>query len=224
MAKLQWGATGAKKYETGIEKVALYIRNGNAYGGAGNVAAWQGVTSVNESASGGDINTIWADNMKYAQIPGKEEFSFTIEAYDKPSIFGKCDGENTLIKGLHIKQQERQRFALAYVTTVGNDEKGNSFAKMLHIVVGAHAKPSSKSYSTIQDSPEPISFSWDCDTLPEKIPGYIETCRWSKVFTDKAEYDAVCSEIFDDTCTFANLAEFVNKCNAANSVTQQDVD
>ena len=68
-------------------------------------------------------------------------------------------------------QQNRTPFGLSYRTLVGNDIKGNDYGYKIHLVYGATAQPSEKSYETVNDSPEPAAFSWEYSTSPVTVPG-----------------------------------------------------
>ena len=59
-------------------------------------------------------------------------------------------------------------FAMSYRTIIGNDTSGNDYGYKLHIVYGAHAKPSERQRNTINDSPELTAFSWELTT--SKVP------------------------------------------------------
>jgi hypothetical protein len=62
-------------------------------------------------------------------------------------------------------------FGLSYRTVLGNDTENNDFGYKLHLVYNATAAPSEKGYTTINDSPEAITFSWECTTNPVEITG-----------------------------------------------------
>ena len=74
-----------------------------------------------------------------------------------------------------IGQQTRKTFGLAYRTIVGNDLVGNDFGYKLHLIYGATASPSEKNYSTVNDSPEAGSFSFELTTTPIAVQGYKNT-------------------------------------------------
>jgi hypothetical protein len=57
-------------------------------------------------------------------------------------------------------------FGMSYVTTLGNDTELNDFGEKIHLVYAATASPSERSYATINDSPEAITFSWEYTTSP----------------------------------------------------------
>lgn len=168
MARLVWDKTGEHFYETGVRNVVLYPMSGNTYGEG---VAWNGVTSIEESPSGADFNPIYADDIKYLNIQGAEEFGATIGAYTYPDEFEECDGFATPVDGVAVGQQARKGFGLCYRTTIGNDTEGIEYGYKLHIVYGARVTPSGKSYSSINDSPEPAEMSWEMNTTPVAVTG-----------------------------------------------------
>ena len=173
MAKLVWDAIGEHFYETGVDHVVLYRLDAqNAYSHG---YAWNGVSSISESPSGGDANPIWADNIKYLNLRAAEEYGSTIECYTYPDEFAECNGEGQPASGIAIGQQTRKTFGLSYRTIVGNDAQGNDLGYKLHLVYGCTASPSEKSYSTVNDSPEAGTFSFEISTVPVAIPGYKNT-------------------------------------------------
>lgn len=175
MAKLVWDQTGQRIYETGDKMVALFVQNTNGTYKTG--VAWNGVTAITESPSGAEATDLWADDTKYATMRSAEQFGGTIEAYTYPDEFEECDGTGhvTGVAGLSIGQQARRSFGLAYITTVGNDTELNDYGEKLHLVYGCTASPSERSYATINDSPEAITFSWEFETTPVDVTGFKKT-------------------------------------------------
>lgn len=170
MAKLVWDAIGERFYETGTSKGVLYPQAAGSYPKG---VAWNGLTAVTESPGGAEPNDLYADDIKYATLRSAETFGGTIEAYTYPPEFGLCDGTMTPedVEGVFIGQQPRTSFGLSYVTKIGNDTTDDLGYK-LHLVYGATASPSEKSYATINDSPEAITFSWEFTTTPVSIVGF----------------------------------------------------
>ena len=167
MAKLTWDNTGERFYETGVKNVALYVfDNSSGQKKYKDGVAWNGVTAISESPSGAEPTALYADDKKYLNLLSAEEFAASIEAYTYPDEFAECDGSASLAEGFAIGQQARSKFALAYKTTIGNDEAGNSLGYKLHIIYNCLAAPSEKAYNTINDSPEAITFSWEISTTP----------------------------------------------------------
>ena len=168
MARLVWDQTGEHFYETGVKQGVFYPQTEGTYT---NGVAWNGLTAVTESPSGAEATALYADDIKYLSLYSTEEFGATIEAYTYPEEFAKCDGSAALVDGVYVGQQTRKPFGLCYKTTLGNDTDGNDHGYKLHIIYGAMASPSEKAYSTINDSPDAITFSWEITTTPVSVSG-----------------------------------------------------
>jgi hypothetical protein len=193
MAKLVWDETSKRLYETGVSNGVLYRRGPD--GAYSNGVAWNGLTALTESPSGAEASPIYADNIKYLNLVSTEEFGGTIEAYTYPDEFAECDGTAQISNGLYAGQQQRKMFGLAYKTILGNDVELDSYGYKLHLIYGAIASPSEKSYSTVNDSPEAITFSWELTTTPVPVAGFKPTASLTidstKVSADKlAELEA----------------------------------
>lgn len=169
MAVLMWDQEGKRLYETGVEKCALYPRD--TTGAYPKGVAWNGITTVTESPSGAEATPIYADNNKYLNLFSTEELGLTIEAYTYPDEFAECDGSASIVEGVYAGQQRRTSFGLAYKTLLGNDVAGTDHGYRLHLVYGCTASPSEKGFSTVNDSPEAISFSWSVTTTPVEVTG-----------------------------------------------------
>ena len=172
MAKLVWDQTGKRLYETGVKQGVLYIKENGTYD---NGVAWNGLTAITESPSGAETTPLYADDIKYLNLLSTEEFAATIEAYTYPDEFMQCDGSASLSTGVYIGQQSRKTFGMCYRTVLGNDEDNNDYGYKLHLIYGCLAAPSEKGYSTINDSPAAITFSWEVSTTPENVTGHKPT-------------------------------------------------
>lgn len=176
MSKITWDGTGERLYETGIDRGVHYILNKetNQYD---NGVPWNGLTAITENPSGAESNPQYADNIKYLDLYSAEEFGATVEALTYPPSFGECDGTAEIAKGIMIGQQNRKTFGMCYRTLIGNDVDGQEHGYKLHLVYGAKASPSERSYNTINDSPEPNTFSWDLTTTPVQVTGHKATAK-----------------------------------------------
>lgn len=171
---LEWDKTGEHFYESGVSKGVLYVLSGE--GKYDNGVAWNGLTNVTETPSGAEENAIYADNIKYASLRSTEEIGGTIEAYTYPDEWNQCDGNGELVKGVHVAQQERKTFGLCYRTEIGNDTSTESDdGYKLHLVYGATASPSERSYDTQNDNPDAVQFSWEYTTNPVNVAGFKPT-------------------------------------------------
>lgn len=164
-----WGQK--KEYQAGVSKVAIYIEDSSVTT-AGHMpysapVAWDGVTAMNLAPSGAEITKIYADNEKYLDLQGAEEFGFTIEAYTYPEEFNACNGEEALGDNIaaYVAQQVRKKFCLTFRTELGTDTKAAGASDgdyYLHIIYNATAQPSASDFATISDSPEAATMSWEC--------------------------------------------------------------
>lgn len=164
--KLIWDADGERFYHQGVDRGVLYpVGTGGAYSDG---VAWNGLTDVTESPSGGDETALYAGNKKYGSMRASEDFGATIKAYTYPDEFSACDGSLTLVEGVTAGQQTRVAFGLAFRSNIGNDVS-STLGYLLHLIYGATASPSEKDYSTINDKPDALEFSWDLTTNPVVI-------------------------------------------------------
>ena len=170
MSKLTWDETGKRLYETGTKMGVLYIQNEDGSYPEG--VPWNGLMSVTESPSGAEASALYADDSKYLELYSNEEFGFTIGAYTYPDEFAACEGSAELAKGVQLGQQPRKAFGLSYRTIIGNDTKGSDYGYKLHLVYGAKASPSERSYASVNDSPEALELSWECTTTPVNVKGH----------------------------------------------------
>lgn len=173
MARLIWDEVGQRFFETGVKNGVLYVQDND--GSYKNGVVWNGLTAVTESPSGAEETPLYADDVKYLTLRSAEEFGATVEAYTYPEEFEQCDGSASIADGVTIGQQARRAFGLCYRTSVGNDIQGQNFSYKLHLIYGCTVAPSEKSYSTINDNPEAITFSWELSTVPVPVDGFSPT-------------------------------------------------
>ena len=171
MAKIAWDQAGKRFFHLGVDRGVLYpqAKDGTYPKGVG----WDGLTNVSAKPEGGDPQDLWADNIKYGSILSAEKFGFGIKAYQSPVEFDACDGCAEPIPGVVLGQQKRQPFGFSWRSLVGNDtasEEDDGY--ILHLVWNATAQPSDKDYDTVNDSPDAMELSWDCDTTPVAVTGY----------------------------------------------------
>ena len=186
MSKLAWDEVGERYYETGVKNGVLYPQG---TGGVYNKGVpWNGLTAVTESPEGAEATALYADDIKYLNLISNEEFKATIEAYTYPEEFEECDGSKSIAEGVSIGQQSRKAFGMAYKTTIGNDVDGSDYGYKLHLIYGALAAPSEKAYSSINDSPEAITFSWEVSTTPVNVANCKPT---ASVTIDSTKVDKV---------------------------------
>lgn len=170
MTRMVWGASGARFYETGLDRGVLYVT-----GQPG--VPWNGLTSVTETAVGGVAQPYYIDGEKYSNTASREEFEATLTAFTYPDEFAPCDGIVSVRTGLLATQQNRQSFSLCYRTMVGNDLSGTSAYK-IHLIYNVLASPSDRDHKTLTDSSDPDDFSWTLTSLPPSFVGYTRTSHF----------------------------------------------
>lgn len=191
--RLVWDQAGEKRYQTGTKKGVLYPQGDSGAYEKG--VAWNGLTGVNEAPSGAEETAIYADDIKYLALTSIEEFGGTITCYDTPSEFDACDGSAEIAQGVTIGQQERKAFGFCYRTILGNDVARNKAGYKLHIVYGAHAKPSSVDYKSVNESPEAIELSYEFTTTPINVAGMDPTAT---LVIDSTKADATKLKALED--------------------------
>lgn len=199
MPVLQWDQTGERVYENGVDHGVLYIPNTAGIYDEG--FAWNGLVTVTESPAGAETSKQYADNRVYASLVSAEEYNATIEAFTYPAEFEQCDGTANPTPGVALGQQTRTSFGFSYRTKVGNDLSPDAGYK-IHLVYGAMAAPSEKSRTTINDSPEATTFSWDLTTTPAEV-GTIGAVAYKPVSTITVDSTK------EDPDALATLEEFL---------------
>lgn len=190
MSKLVWDQVTKKIYETGTDHGVIFPQNND--GTYANGVAWNGLTGFTESPSGAEKTDLWADNIKYVSLRSAEDYGGTIEAYTYPDEFKPCIGEAEVSEGVNFGQQKRQAFGFACRTVVGNDVQMNDYGYKLHICYGCTVSPSERSYQTINDSPEAITFSYEFSTTPVPITvkGHTNMKPVASIVIDSTKADA----------------------------------
>lgn len=163
MAQIVWGVTGTRNYEAGVDRGVLFPPN------AAPGVAWNGLTTVNETPSGGEPTAYYMDGIKYLQLASSEEFNATIEAFSAPPEFGPCDGTANIFAGLFLTQQPRKQFGFSYRTLNGNDVAGTDYGYKIHLVYNALAKPSSRNNQSLGSDVNALALSWDITTVPPAL-------------------------------------------------------
>lgn len=166
---LEWDKTGEREYEVGVSHGVLYVMSGSTYG---NGVAWNGLTGVDENPDGGDINEVWADNIKYATFQTPENHKGNIKAYMFPDEFYPCNGMASPagMPGLVYGGQTRKSFGFCYRTEIGTDANENAGYK-LHLVYNSKVQPSSRSHATKSENVDPEEMSWDYNSTPVAVTG-----------------------------------------------------
>lgn len=201
MSKLVWDQTGERRYETGVEQVALFPQKDGAYSQG---VAWNGITALNITPSGAEPTSLYANDSKYLTMMSVEELGGTIEAYTYPDEWSACDGSAEVTPGVYVGQQERLPFGLVAKTLIGNDTQSTAFGYKLHLIYGGLASPSEQAHATVNESPEAATMSWEFSTTPVPVTGYKPT---SYICIDSTKVDAAKLKTLEDTLYGTESAE-----------------
>lgn len=171
MTALTWDGLAERFFETGVSNGVLYSQTNGVYDLG---VAWNGLTNVTEQPSGAESNKQYADNIPYLNLFSAEEFGATIECFAAPDGFLVYDGVAKTANGVQIGMQKRPVFGFSWQTKKGNalDE---DLGFILHLAYGLQASPSEKAYQTVNDSPEPLTFSWTISSTPVAVSGHKPT-------------------------------------------------
>lgn len=187
MSLITFDNAGEKKFEAGVDHCVLYPQQNGAYPQG---VAWNGITGITESPEGGDAQDFYADNIKYGSLRGAENFNGTIECYTYPDEWKGCDGRADLATGVSFGQQSRKIFGLSYRTLIGSDAMELGAGYILHLVYGCTASPSSKTRSTVNESPEAGTMSYEFKTTPVNVSKVANAKATSHIEIDSTKVSA----------------------------------
>jgi len=158
MTKLIWDEVGSRLYEQGIDRCVFYTNEATG-------VAWNGLISVKEAPNSSETTFIYVDGEKIISKITAGAFQATLEAFTYPDEFSDYDGTYGW-----VEQQRRGGFGLCYRTMIGSD-LGPEAGYKLHLVYNALAMPTARDYSAVSEQVEPLIFSWEISTAPERIEG-----------------------------------------------------
>ena len=170
MARIEWNKSGERFFETGVDRGVLYPRVGPG-------VPWNGLTAVNEESSGGDLEPLYYDGVKYMDAVSAEDFGATIEAYSAPLAFAPSDGMKQLAPGMFATNQRRETFGFSYRTLRGNELVGTEYGYKIHIVYNATATPGARNNATIAERPTISTRSWSIVTVPPRANTFKPTAH-----------------------------------------------
>lgn len=157
--RISWNLPGERFFEAGVDQGVLYPRVGPG-------VPWNGLTAVSENNSGGDLESLYFDGVKYLDVVSSEDFQAEVSAYSAPAEFGPSDGQKMLSPGLFVTQQPRKTFGFSYRTLKGNDLVSTEYGYKLHLVYNCTASPSPRSNVTLGQNVTPGTRSWTINTVP----------------------------------------------------------
>lgn len=189
MTRLQWDNVGERFFEVGVDRCVLYIPEGEY--GVG--YPWSGVTAITESAD--EASTpYFLDGVKYMDVETFGEFKGMLKAFTYPDQFEQFVGIAEEA-GLLFDDQPHKVFHLSYRTKIGNDVDGVNHGYKIHILWNVTAVPDTVNHQTINDTTEPVEFSWSLLAQPQPLVGARPTAH---VILDSTELAPGLLSYFED--------------------------
>jgi len=171
MTVLEWDKTGDRRFETGVDRGVLYLRDGAA-------VPWNGLTSISEETSR-EVKSYYLDGVKYLDhhVPGS--YAATLSAFTYPDELDALMGNEEFAPGVILHDQKSSVFHLSYRTKIGNDVEGVDFGYRLHILYNIMAVSNGAAMSSIGDAVTPSAFEWALTGTPANMYGVRPTSHIS---------------------------------------------
>lgn len=166
--KVTWGDPNDRYFHHGVDRGVLY---------AATTVAWNGITGLTEAGNGA-ATMYYIDGQVYLADVDPTDFSGSLTAYSFPNEFGRCVGMPEVAEGLVADNQKPQQFGLSYRSLVGSGLEGDMFGYQIHLLYKAMASIGSRERKTINNSPQPIEFTFDIVATPVKMPGLRPTAHY----------------------------------------------
>lgn len=176
MTRLEWNTPGDKRYQAGIDRGVFYTKKEGRRG-----VAWNGITDVKVSSEGALLTPVFLDGHVRAFDISPGRFKAVLDCLNYPDEFaeqalGERFGDED--NGLALSNQEIGSFDLSWRSHNGDDISGSLSSYKIHVLYDAYALPSEYTYSTVSDSTEPATFSFDIDAVPQMIDNRLPTAHF----------------------------------------------
>lgn len=162
MSELVWGLPEGQVFESGVDRGVFFPRGADG-------VAWNGLVSVQDNPTGGELQERFMDGRKYTVQKNRESFAATITAFMYPFAAETALGRvawSSRSPGLYAAQQTMREFDFSYRTLIGTGADQDAGYK-IHLVYNALASPSEVAYSTVGDAIDLVDFGWQLTTRPE---------------------------------------------------------
>jgi hypothetical protein len=170
MTRLSWEDVVDRTYEEGLDRGVLYLADGSA-------VPWNGLTGVDEDASGDENTPLFVDGFKYFDYPTIGDYVATLRAITYPDEFMELEGSIALGGGLFVDGQTPKTFGLSYRTRIANPVAGTKYGYKIHILYNLTAEVDTKAHVTLGEENSPEEFTWTLSGVPENVVGYRPTAH-----------------------------------------------
>ncbi len=171
MATIEWDKAGERRYELGVDRGVLYLRDGRA-------VPWNGLRGMEESYDR-ETQSYYIDGVKYLQRFSPGDFSGKLRAFTYPEEFDELIGSAQVAEGMFYHGQPPKPFDLSYRTGIGNDLEGLDHGYKLHILYNLMAVADPMAYNTLEEQISPMEFAWALTGTPPSLSGFRPTVHIS---------------------------------------------
>lgn len=187
MTKLIWDQVGERRYETGIDRGVLYLREGGA-------VPWNGLTAITENRNR-EVKSYYIDGIKYLDHPVPGSYSAKLSAFTYPDEFSPLIGDANFAPGVILHDQRFSMFHLSYRTGIGNDLQGLEHGYRVHVLYNLIASPGDPTFDSLSDTVQPKPFEWNLTGTPGPMYGARPT---NHVSFDSRELDPIKLTILEE--------------------------
>lgn len=166
---LNWDVVGERYFERGVDRVVIYLNDGEAI-------PWCGVVSISEDSVVSTSATYFEGN-KVSSIVETDSFSASINAITFPEIVSKLEGSEEINRGLYLTNQHPRTFNMSYRTGIGDDLNGAQSSAKIHILFDVMLVPSAREYVTINAESDVMTFEWQIVSIPPEVGNYRPTAH-----------------------------------------------
>lgn len=170
--QLNWYKPQVKTIELGVDRGLLFPSTSRG-------VAWNGLTKIEEKRIGGEPISDYVDGEKVTYDVRSEDLEFTISSYTYPKEFERCVGIVEAVPGVTIAQQDRVPFSFCYRTLIETGGESGKNAHKLHLVYNAVALSPEVAYTSVDEAPQGLIFSWPIVLTPKEVDGYPPTMHVS---------------------------------------------
>ena len=153
MARLSWHKPEDILYEAGVDHCVFYPP-----GQLG--VPWNGVIGISQKQSV-DTSKLYVDGVNVRSRGSTMGYEATLECFTYPNEFLGYDGFD----------EKPKTFNLSYRTKIGDQNDGLDHGYKIHLIYNATAKLPEMSYSSLGDSVDAATFSWELTTRSMLVRG-----------------------------------------------------
>ena len=156
MTVLTWGEEAKRKWEGGIDRVAVYPPWNPP-------EVWVGVSSLQEKITGGDFKSLYRDGVLLGLGTTRREFAASIKSIMTPTSVLTCSGRREVRQGCFIETSVKTPFHLTYRTQV---RSSTTIGYKIHLIYNVLSFRESAGFQTKTSSVDVSDAEWSLFVIP----------------------------------------------------------